>query len=473
MKLWFLVLAVAGLLTWSTQEGCAGPTQFGDTGLLSQPSAETLDSDTFCFGVWGTHVSGSGMRDATSLPVTFSFAIGSAMEAYGSYPFLLFNGQGENRGRGFANFGFKYRFMGDRSAPLKLAVDGQVRRSIAEDSDRDGLVALQGRFVASYRPKNFGLHLNAGYLVNDSPSGIDFDNQFVLGGGVELFPAYRWRFIAELEALSTKLKGEDDPLEATIGLKYFFIPQVSFNLGVGVGLTDGSPDWRAMLGFSGCRTTAGLMTPINRIAAEFREELPAAPHSAEGGRSNPFSPPDLQTSPQHVEIPVPFMTPEIVVTVEDKFSPQGFYGQKSLAIAPLSNVAGRSTVPSPSQPIRAEIYRKFRLSESAYLVDQEVLSAEGMKLLSQIADKLRQENKRLIVRIDGHTDNIGPDRYNDDLSLKYAVAAANHLMLRDGIAPSRLFVKGFGERVPIASNDTPEGRSQNRRLELLVLSPQK
>ncbi len=69
------------------------------------------------------------------------------------------------------------------------------------------------------------------------------------------------------------------------------------------------------------------------------------------------------------------------------------------------------------------------------------------------------------VSVDGHTDSIGTDAYNQGLSERRANAVMGHLVDR-GVSASRLTATGFGERNPIASNDTAEGRALNRRVEL-------
>ncbi len=74
----------------------------------------------------------------------------------------------------------------------------------------------------------------------------------------------------------------------------------------------------------------------------------------------------------------------------------------------------------------------------------------------------------LDIEIQGHTDNIGSDSYNEDLSRRRA-ETVKHYLESKGIDSSRLSVKGFGESVPIADNKTAEGRALNRRIEFKVL----
>jgi outer membrane protein OmpA-like peptidoglycan-associated protein len=74
-------------------------------------------------------------------------------------------------------------------------------------------------------------------------------------------------------------------------------------------------------------------------------------------------------------------------------------------------------------------------------------------------------------RIDGHTDSIGGEASNLDLSARRSAAVRTALVERFGVATSQLTTRGFGESQPIDSNDTDAGRARNRRVELVRLSP--
>jgi OOP family OmpA-OmpF porin len=74
------------------------------------------------------------------------------------------------------------------------------------------------------------------------------------------------------------------------------------------------------------------------------------------------------------------------------------------------------------------------------------------------------------VSIEGHTDNIGSEQYNQRLSERRAAAVKEHL-LKHGVADgARLKTKGYGKSKPIADNSTEKGRFENRRVEILILS---
>ena len=96
------------------------------------------------------------------------------------------------------------------------------------------------------------------------------------------------------------------------------------------------------------------------------------------------------------------------------------------------------------------------------------------KLLDESRAELQQlkrflhDNPDVKIQITGHTDNIGRQTYNLDLSQNRARAVANYL-LGEGINMSRVSYKGLGSSEPVAENDTPEGRAQNRRTELMIV----
>jgi outer membrane protein OmpA-like peptidoglycan-associated protein len=76
------------------------------------------------------------------------------------------------------------------------------------------------------------------------------------------------------------------------------------------------------------------------------------------------------------------------------------------------------------------------------------------------------ENANTRVIIEGHTDSRGSDTYNEELSRRRAQAVADALVTR-GVPSSRFEILGRGEAVPVASNDSPAGRQQNRRVEIV------
>jgi outer membrane protein OmpA-like peptidoglycan-associated protein len=82
---------------------------------------------------------------------------------------------------------------------------------------------------------------------------------------------------------------------------------------------------------------------------------------------------------------------------------------------------------------------------------------------------LMKENPSLKIQINGHTDNVGKDADNLILSEARAKSVIAYLIAK-GILDTRLSFKGFGASVPIAKNDTDEGRAMNRRTEAVVIA---
>lgn len=107
-------------------------------------------------------------------------------------------------------------------------------------------------------------------------------------------------------------------------------------------------------------------------------------------------------------------------------------------------------------------------SSVTFATDSAQISPAFQATLDQVASTI-SEYSDTRVRIAGHTDSTGSDAYNQQLSERRAQAVANYLIGR-GVASSRISTVGHGETQPVASNDTPEGRQANRRVEI-VLSP--
>jgi len=105
------------------------------------------------------------------------------------------------------------------------------------------------------------------------------------------------------------------------------------------------------------------------------------------------------------------------------------------------------------------------------------INDKGKEALLQIADSLRHQTQNYNnIRVEGHTDNIpiadGPIKKifpsNWELSSARAISVVRFLELEGGIDPSRLCISAYSYHRPVNTNDTPEGRSQNRRIEIIL-----
>lgn len=469
-KSFFTTLFIAGtVLLFVLASPClATPTQYGHTGLLSQPTAQTLNEGNICVGGWASCTAG-GDRNGVIIPVAITLGLGTFMEAYGSYPNLLFNDDEDLSGRGFAGLGMKFRILGKRSDPFRLGLDVQARRTVSDDMERDGLTDYVTTLIASYKSEKFGLHASTGYILNDS----DEDDQLAFGGGIEYYPADRLRTIAEISYETSPSSELDGPAEATVGLQYFLTPHLTLNLGLGVGLTDASPDVRVLFGVSTCQGVGTFNRPVPKLVAPAKavEESPQEPAKKLKIKTiTPLVPgtPANASPLGKLELPLPEPREQVLITPEERLPPIDLTRQDS-AIAPLVLPQPNSEGAFIFEPFKATTIRKFVLPEQTFQPNQESLSSEGREYLALIAEELRQTTGRYVIRIEGHMDNVGSDEYNRKLSYERAVTAGSVLVLKSGLDPKSIFVKGFGEEKPTADNVTPEGRAKNNRLELLIL----
>jgi outer membrane protein OmpA-like peptidoglycan-associated protein len=186
-------------------------------------------------------------------------------------------------------------------------------------------------------------------------------------------------------------------------------------------------------------------------------------------------PPLAPVKTEPLTLPTPAVTePTIVV---DKPSDSEYSLTRVSGVTPLYGVrlmdpSGKSAVATavpaiPGGPVTA--YRKFRLPDNLFEFDNAEMLPEVQKSISELAEFIRSDTKWVFLRIDGHTDGVGSVKYNLDLSLKRAIAVANYLITREGIDPSRIFVRGMGKSAPIADNSTDDGRKLNRRFEIVFL----
>lgn len=103
-------------------------------------------------------------------------------------------------------------------------------------------------------------------------------------------------------------------------------------------------------------------------------------------------------------------------------------------------------------------------------VDSSQLSADAQAALDEFALQLKAQNKNVYLEIQGHTDSNGGEAYNEKLGLQRAEAVRNYLNRKHQIPLHRMNAISYGESEPIADNKTRDGRSQNRRVTLVVLA---
>jgi outer membrane protein OmpA-like peptidoglycan-associated protein len=98
--------------------------------------------------------------------------------------------------------------------------------------------------------------------------------------------------------------------------------------------------------------------------------------------------------------------------------------------------------------------------------DSDAISSGFYDVLNSVAIVLN-EFDQTYVDVLGHTDSTGSDEHNNALSQRRANSVADYLAMQN-VVDERFVVRGYGERMPIASNETPDGRQQNRRVEIQI-----
>ena len=120
------------------------------------------------------------------------------------------------------------------------------------------------------------------------------------------------------------------------------------------------------------------------------------------------------------------------------------------------------------QALETERGLLMTLGDVVFDVDEATLRAGAMGKLVPLAHFLTDHPDRELL-VEGYTDSTGSDGYNLDLSQRRAESVTKFLA-DSGIVPERMVATGYGKAYPQASNATPEGRQQNRRVEIVILS---
>ena len=134
--------------------------------------------------------------------------------------------------------------------------------------------------------------------------------------------------------------------------------------------------------------------------------------------------------------------------------------------------------PPPAKPAAKPAAKPKPVAEKVTLAadvlfdfDKAILKNEGKSKLDDLATKVRAVNLEVVIAI-GHTDSIGSDAYNQKLSVRRAESVKAYLVSK-GVEPNRIYTEGKGEKQPVASNKTKDGRQKNRRVEIEVIGTRK
>ena len=137
------------------------------------------------------------------------------------------------------------------------------------------------------------------------------------------------------------------------------------------------------------------------------------------------------------------------------------------AAAPAAPGAAPAPAPAPAV-VPTPTSEKVTFAADAFFdFDKSVLKPEGKAKLDDLVSKMGGLNLEVIIAV-GHTDSVGGDAYNQNLSVRRSEAVKSYLTSK-GVERNRVYTEGKGEKQPVADNKTKESKAKNRRTEIEVV----
>ena len=130
--------------------------------------------------------------------------------------------------------------------------------------------------------------------------------------------------------------------------------------------------------------------------------------------------------------------------------------------------AKKAPPPPPPAPPAEPVYENVSLAAGALFdFNKDTLKPEGKQQLDDLASKIGSTARVTDVKIIGHTDSVGAEAYNQQLSVRRATTVRDYLASK-GVDRNLMSVSGMGESSPVADNSTKEGRAKNRRVDVKI-----
>jgi OOP family OmpA-OmpF porin len=357
---------------------------------------------------------------------------------------------------GDLRLGAKVSLLDGATWPLDLAVMADLRLPTGNPDafTSDGL-SLATQVIASRRFDKVRVDAQLGYLFRGQGQYAQLVVQdgwtYGAAAAVDLPPlkqVERWRAIAELtggwprgfDPSSDRYRA---PLSVRAGVRAWFTPRWSGELGLGTGIGDvgyGHERWRV---FAGVRWVAEPPGP-----PEADDDHDGVPNARDRCPTIPGKP-ELDGCPDRDGDGIP--------DPQDKCPDEP---------GPAEN----DGCPLPeSEPLVELQSKRLSLNDSIHFDhDRDTIKPDSFNLLDQVAALINQHPELKLIRVEGHTDNVGAAAYNKDLSRRRALSVMRYLVGK-AVQAGRLQAEGYGFDKPIATNETALGRAKNRRVEFTIV----
>ena len=316
----------------------------------------------------------------------------------------------------------------------------------------DGTVTLNPQLLAGLRASSWGLGASAGFLFRPGGPALTIvgnELRFGLGGHVALIPRSDLLTLMLEGTSAFYLNGGSPianlPIEVFGGLGIRPHPDFTVDVGGAYGATRGlgDPLFRLILGirYSPNPVTSSKDTD-NDGTADNADRCPRQDEDQDG-----FEDDDGCPEPDNDRDGVPDERDEC------PDEPEGKYGD------------GDGCPEGEAIYVNGQIRLKGKIQ---FETGSASIKPKSKKLLDQVARLMDEHRDIKRLRVEGHTDEVGPSRSNQELSEDRAEAVRKALISR-GVAPGRLTAKGRGETQPVAPNKTAAGRAKNRRVEFVLI----
>lgn len=563
------VMLAIGVFWGVTGTAWGAPGLYGTKGLLRVLSADSEGKGRLSLNLHGQFSqedietapgqTEQERNESVHLGVTYAPVRNVELALSGLYRRASF-GDRSTRGLGDTQLSVKLNFP--VTDMLALGASGFALLATGDEAFTNEEPIFGGRGIATFDMATvegappFRLHLNGGYMLNQREydgQTVNADDMVLIGAGLELPSDLFTPFVeytAEYAPASDSLEFAEQPMRATLGVRFETPIHLSADLGIDLGLSreleDGTkavPNWNIIFGLSWTAAVTGPAAAPQQggIVGTVRDAETGEPlaavlslpgidlgQSATDPATGGYEIPGLRAGVVTVEVSAEGYRRAIIPVVVRR----GQTTAKEFTLQPVTVegiVTGTVTERETGRPLAATIsfpgtgierletdpetgiYRisvpagvytvgaslEGYIAQSGTVTIEEGETAvldfelveEGTRItlrgiyfdsgratirpdsypeLETAAEFLRS-NSSALVEIHGHTDSQGDAAANLRLSLARANAVRDYLVDTFDIDPAQLVAKGFGEEFPVRDNSTAEGRTQNRRIEFMVV----